>query len=623
MTTHRGGVLWLGVIGALAAWSPAAGTQRDRPPEEIPVICTVDYRDPLPPEWLGKAGIRAVYAYVGLPVRRDPAAGRAVLQDKPKAELEAFLKRYGEAGVKVLLVTNFYTRGPRAADAVDAGGRKIRMACLNREAFGAWMRRAIREMAEAFGQYKGFGGFLFDDGIHVRVDCCHCPTCRRLFKEACGADPPPFEPYAGPDRLEPNDPVLLWDAFHRRAYDRYMRTQAEAARAAGKGLTLLTIPSDSWFYGRHMSRRLARAETSTGADAHLQRIERMQVKRWHIFQSFPCPRVVATGRGLVPYAVGCHLITPSPGIILHHEGPVIDHRGHRHFLGPAEIGRLMRTTIAEGAGGVCFWEDARAIHDYGEAFDAIGAAGADLRKARPVLRERKAFPARVALVYSTTTEIVQQPWRTNTLERWRHLHAFEAMAYALTRRSVQFRILFEEELTDKALAGLDAAILTGVTHLRRPVAERLERAAAAGKLAVLTDPTCLALRGAAVCRFDPLFWYAKQLGGYRQISHLDTQAARIAEKVVRKLDLPALQPMSLAGRSCFVKLFAGRDDSLLAFVVNWQTQRASTAVLESSAAWRLADAVTGKAVGRISARKEAKLDVPPAGWRVLRCRRAK
>ena len=581
--------------------------------EDLPVMLTVDYRDPIPPELLKKAHIEAVYVGVGLPVRDGK------LDEKTRPQLESFLKLYGEHGIKVLLESNFYARPPKGTECTDAHGRTIRMACFNNDDVHAWMRRKIREMAECFGAYPAFGGFLFDDGVQVRCDCCYCEVCRRLFKEKHGVEPPPFEPTKGTGRLEPGDPRLLWDAFHREGYARYLRTQAEAARSVSDKLTLVTIPSDSFHFGRHLNAAVARDATGTTGGARLQRMDRLHVRNWHVFQSFPVPRVVPDGNGQEPWAVGCHLTTPSPCMILHQDGPLIETAGRQQFLSPAEIRRLMHTTIAEGADAIGFWENARAVSHCPEVFDAVGSVVEEVRKLRPTLDARKPFPARVGLLYSTATEIVQQPWQENTSERWRHLHAFEAMAYALTRHSIQFHVVLDSELDD-ALPGLHALILAGVSHLTRPVAERIEKAVASERLFVLTDPTCLPIAGAKECKFDPDAWLSRQRRGYRHTRYLDDQAAEIADKAVSQLRLFSLQPLQVEGGACFARLFAGPEKSLLVFLVNWDARWPSNARLTFREPYALDGLIGGAVPARVAAGHHIDLEVEPAGWRVLRCK---
>lgn len=583
--------------------------------EGYPLCCTVDYRSPIPPEWLKKAGIQTVYISVGMPLKPDPATGRRGLDEKVKPQIEEFLRLYGRAGIKVLVESNFYTRPTEGTQCVDASGRSIAMGCLRNRGFLDAMAKDIRDMAEAFSAYGGFAGFLFDDGVQVRADCCYCETCKRLFKEQSGLAPPPFAPDDGPQRLDPNDPRLLWDAFHQDSYAGYLRTQAQAAGAFSDKLFLATIPADSYFYGRHLSLEVPPSETPLQSGARLQRMDRIQVKNWRLFQSFPFPLVTQDGSGRAHFGTGCHLTTPSPGIIVHTGGPLIESAGRQQFLSPAEIRRMMGTTIAEGADRICFWTSAKIMLSYPDGFDAIGAAAADADKAARLLEERKPFPARIGLIYSTTTEIVQQPWRKNTMERWRHLHAFEAMAYALTRRSLQFRVLLDNDLDEAALSSLNAIILTGVTHLTKPVAEMLERAAQ-GRLKVLTDRSCLPLQGAKVCEFDQDYWFNRQIKGYRQPAGLDHQAAEIRRTVLLELEPSDLQPAVVQSGSVFGKFFLGGNDSLLIFLVNWDTENECAARVEFSTPHAVTDEPSGAGLGN---GKAVEVNLPPAGWRVIRC----
>jgi len=585
---------------------------------EFPLACTTDYKSPIPPDLLKKASIQTVYVYVGFPLKPDPASGRRVLDEKIKPQLDEFFKLYGDNGIKVLLVSGFYTRPPKGTEAVDASGRTMTIACLRNPDFLTAMKKEIQDLAEAFATYPAFAGFLFDDGVHVRVDCCYCDLCKRLFKEKHGIEPPPFEPDTGAACLDPNDPRLLWDAFHREAYANYMRTQAQAARTVSDKLLLVTIPSDSYFYGRQLNSEVERDKTPLGGDARLMRMDRTQVRDWHVFQSFPVPGVVNEGPGLRSYATGCHLTEPSPKMILHSDGPLIETAGRQQFMSPAEIARMMRTTIAEGANRICFWNNARALASYPEGMEAVGAVSADVDKIMKVLDERQALPSRVGLLYSTATEIVQQPWRKNTLERWRHLHAFEAMAYALTRRNVQFRVVFDNELDEAALAGLDALILTGVTHMTRPVAEMLEKRMADGKLRVLADPASLAIKGAKGCNFDPDIWFKNQLKGYRQVRYLDQQAEQISRALLPELGAAQLQPVTLSSDTCFAKISQGEQDSLLVFVVNWDVWNGATARVDFAKPYKVKDEVSGQELG---SEKTLEMKVEPAGWRVIRCAR--
>ena len=47
--------------------------------------------------------------------------------------------------------------------------------------------------------------------------------------------------------------MLLWEACQRESWAIYLRTQGEAVRSVSDDLLMLTIPSDSYFYGRFLA----------------------------------------------------------------------------------------------------------------------------------------------------------------------------------------------------------------------------------------------------------------------------------------------------------------------------------------------------------------------------------
>ena len=589
--------------------------------EQMPMLCVVNYRDPVAPERLKQARIDTVYIGVGVPLAPADDGNAPALDPDVQPSLDEFMALYADHGIRVLIESNFYSRPPKGTECVDAAGRKIRIGCFNNERFLEWTAQTVHGLATAFTRYSAFAGFLFDDGVQVRCDCCYCDVCTRAFRDQYRVAPPEFTPTEGTGRIDENDPRLLWDAFHQDAYSRYLRTQAEAAAAVSPDLDCLTIPSDSFFFGRHLNSTAAHDATPLTAGARLQRIDRYHVRDWRLFQSFPVLRVVPHGSGREPYATGCHLTTPSPCMILQQEGPLFETHGRQQFLSPGEISRLVRTTVAEGADALGFWEDPNVFPHYGPGFQAIGSAAADLERVRPLLRERRPFPARVGLLYSTATEVLQQPWPHNTLERWRHLHAFEACAFALTRASVQFRTMLDSELTDDALADLSVLILAGVTHLTADLAKRLERAVESGGLTVLTDPSSLHLRGGTVVRFDAHLWFRSQLEGYRHQVRLEEQVREIRSYLLPWLDVPGLQPVWAQSDSCFAKLFSAEDGSLLLFVANWDTRNPSAVVVCARGQWRLRGEPQPDDTGPRQPRQRLETVIPAAGWRVLRCTR--
>ena len=176
--------------------------------ERYHAVTLVDLNNPLPANWLQKAGIDYVYASIRLPVDIDED-GCAVIPEEVLERWEHVFELYEGSGIKVLMMGNFYARPLEGTEAVDFFGRRHEMACFRQQAFLDAMRETLAGLARTFGEYDGFGGFAMEDGVHVRVDCCYCDTCRELFREQHGIEPPPFQHHRGTDRVADDDPLLL------------------------------------------------------------------------------------------------------------------------------------------------------------------------------------------------------------------------------------------------------------------------------------------------------------------------------------------------------------------------------------------------------------------------------
>lgn len=599
------GVLWVGGEAAMA----------DR------VFCGVtliDVSNPVPAEWLRKAGINRVYTSAPLSLARAEDGGTRV-PDSVRDAWQQLDAAYGGTDIKVLIMSNYYCRNPQGTDAVDVSGRPVDMACLNNDAFYEWMQGTITDQATAYGEFAVFGGFVFDDGWGTRLDCCYCDVCTRLFKEECGAEPPPFEVTDGTGVVPDNDVRLRWDSFQRRAYKRYVKVQAEAVRSVSADLMMLTIPADSFFYGRLLNANLPREQLPLKHSALIQRIERLQVQRWCLYQSFPLPRLPeAEEDGLQPWAVGAHFTANSPKLVLCTEGPFIQHTARMQMMSPAEIEQMTRITLTEGADAICFWASGAHTAYYPEGYEGMATVYNDVKQIAEILAAREACPAQVGLLYSTTTEVLEQPWRTNLSERWVHLHSFEAAAWSMLRGNVWHRTIMEDELTHESLAGLTVLVLPSVRFLTVGALRLLEETARQG-LQILRVGECLSVAGAREVECDITFWHRCIRSGYRQIANLNRQYAEVEERLLPGIRAAQNGSIHVASPMGVSKLYAVGADLLL-MIANWDLHKPTPAAVCGTDGYAVTDLITGVKV-RQNGSGEVSLDVPAAGWRVLRLSR--
>jgi hypothetical protein len=580
-------------------------------------ITLLDLNNPLPPEWLAKAGIDYVYVSGGIPVENGPD-GRPVIAAKQRDLWERALKLYEGTGVKVLLMSQFYTREAEDTQAVDFFGRAQGMACYRQPGFQQWMREAIVSIAQAFGKYPAFGGFMFDDGVQVRVDCCYCDLCQEQFREQYGIEPPPFEVHEGTGRIADDDALLAWEEFQRESFEIYLRTQSEAVRSVSDDLLMVTIPSDAYYCGRFLNVEVKPEDSRLGAGALLQRIERIHPRHWQMFYTFPMARLPeATERGLQRWAIGCHITAHSARIMSQPEGPYAPIYGRQQYMSPGEISRMARVNITEGANAACYWTGASSLPYYPQAFDALAGVNADVSRVEELLTQRRPLPANVGLVYSTTTEIFEQPWAENTNERWQHLHAFEGLAYSLRRANVPFDVILEDEITPERLGRLDALVLPATRFLTNSAARAIERVIAMEGLQVFTAGECAPLVGAVATDCDPHVFRRWAIRGYRQEERLNRQWAEVRATLLPHL-LPLVKaPVRIHGDSVIGQTHRLEDGTLLTLVTNWDLHESAAAVIEGSGQAR--DALTGEKIGDLAQART--VTVAPAGWRIIRVER--
>lgn len=585
---------------------------------EYHAVTLVDRNDPVPAEWLQKAGIDYVYTGGALSMEEGPD-GKPRVPKSHRAGWEKMEAEYKDAGIKVLIVGQYYTKNPDGTDAVDVSGRDIQMTCLKQDKFYEWMRETIVAQAKAYSEFEAFGGFMFDDGVQTRVDCCYCDTCRGLFKERCGKEPPPFEVHEGTGVVADDDVLLEWEEFQREGFERYLQAQAGAVRSVSDDLLMVTIPSDSFYYGRLLNVNLPREELRKDSGALIQRIERTQVKDWYLYQAFPFSRLPEAGeKGLQFWGVGCHISANSPKLVLCTEGPFLQHLSRMQVMSPGEIEQMTKITVTEGASAICYWQSGGYTAYYPEGYDGMGAAYSDIVKLEQMLEARTPHAAEVGLLYSTTTEVMEQPWRTNLNERWVHLHSFEGTGFALMRGNVAYRIVMEDELADGALEGLKALVLPNVRFLSAGAQEAIEKAAAGG-LKVYAAGECVGVAGAETVDYDVTYWHRRIQAGYRQIKYLNTHYAQ-AEKELLPLVRQQIEPaVTVSSRMGISRLYDVGDEMVL-MIANWDLHRATRATLTSASSYTAVDALSGEELGDLGGADELTLKVPAGGWRILRLR---
>ncbi len=579
-------------------------------------VTLLDLDNPLPPAWLERAGVDLVYT--AAPPVEDGPDGVPVIAESHRERWEHVLGLYDDTGTRLMVMGNFYVDPPEDQQAVDAFGRKHPMACFRNADFRAEMTRRIVALTEVLSEYPPFAGFVFDDGPHVRVDCCYCPECRAQFEEQYDASPPAFEPRRPGRHVRDDDPILLWEQFQQESWQIYLRTQSEAVRSVSDDPLMLIIPSDSYFYGRFLNVEVEREHTRLGHRGRLQRIERIQPRHWTIFQSFPLARLPeADETGLQPAAVGAHITADSPKMLMQCEGPYAPTYDRTQYMSPAEIERMARLTITEGANSICYWTPAAPLPHYPAALDALAEVYRDVEKIEEMLTQRRPVEASVGVLYSTTTETMEQPWERETSERWRHLHAYEGLLYSMSRCNLPFETVMETDLSREMLRRFDALVLPEVRWLSDSALGAIEDAIGRDALRAVAAGECMTVRGMTGTSYDALIWHDAARRGYRQEQYADEQWHEFRTNLSHHL-LPLIDgPVCVYCERTVGRVYDLEDGDRMLIVTSWDLNDLCEFALEGEGL--ATDMLSGRELGTID--EIGRLTVPPAGWRVLRISR--
>jgi len=290
-----------------------------------------------------------------------------------------------------------------------------------------------------------------------------------------------------------------------------------------------------------------------------------------------------------------------------------DRYGRTQYLSRAEAERMTRVTVTEGAQSLCFWTPAQQLHLHPAAFEGIAAAHRDIAQIEHLLMSRRRLPASVGLLYSTTTEVFEQPWRINTSERWQHLHAFEGTAYSLLRANFPFEVVMEDDLSPERLSQLDALVLPAVRFLTESAARAIEVAVAEDGLRAVTTGPRLPLKGAIEAPCDPFIWHRWAREGYRQQEHLNEQWSEIRLQLLPLLRPAVRTPVQVLSERVISGLYRITGGGLLVMIANWELHQPAEVTVEGRG--HVTDALSGEALGNLH--DGVTLTVAPAGWRVL------
>ncbi|MDD5597841.1 MAG: hypothetical protein PHV82_07845, partial [Victivallaceae bacterium] len=218
---------------------------------------------------------------------------------------------------------------------------------------------------------------------------------------------------------------------------------------------------------------------------------------------------------------------------------------------------------------------------------------------------------KVAVLYSTTTRIFADLWKNNPLERYKHLHECDALAYYLLKKGIPFKILLENELSPQELKKFPVIFSAGFDYVSADKAKLLEEYVKnGGKL--ITDRKSQVNIGLKA-DFDAESWYRAVTDGNQRASDMEFQAG-LLDTVLRKYleNIPA--PCSTSCRHINLNYLTDGKDLYL-FAVNNDLDAPVSTELYFNRKYDISDVLAKKEVKNID---RMLVSIEPAELKVIK-----
>jgi hypothetical protein len=290
-------------------------------------------------------------------------------------------------------------------------------------------------------------------------------------------------------------------------------------------------------------------------------------------------------------------------------------KGKQETISPAAFKRFILQTFSEGGRGVVYFPG-RSI----SPAHAVEAEDAYRNFIKPICRNVPQLckhPGKVAVFYSTTTRAFADIWRKNPIERYRHLHECDALAYYLFRKNIPFEVILENEIeTVDDLKKFHLIISAGLNYLSSEKASLLKGYINNGGSFIIDKSSSVQL-GKKV-GFDADNWYKMVEKGCQRASDMEYQAG-ILEPALSKFIDKKWAICRTSSRKLNVNYLSDGKDIYL-FIVNDDLDAPVDATLHFNGRYKVFDVLKKET---LNATDKLNVSLPPAQLKALRLDNAK
>jgi len=563
-------------------------------------------------EQLKEMGTDAVWFNSGLPVKIDASGAASWASEEARRKVEATLAYFEGSGISVIPLTNTFYENTAGSGQVSRFSDKPKYRCFSADT--TELQTRLRFFVRELSRFKSFSGICMDDESGNPAGGCICDRCRKLFLDKYHMDIPgdaDFRHVAGavvPD----SHPILLWTQFQQEQIKNYYTGLLAAVRQESATLPLYNIPAAAYYSGKQLTIPDCTPRAFNGKGRYVT-LDACHIRDYQMYVQFYFAEITPSGWKEKVADGLCIAMTPGgvpnfPNVPVYDTYPAVPDSKAKVISVPA-FRRFILQTFSEGAKGIVYYPWNSLTPEHKKA--AMEAFAQSIKPICDQVGDLHRPKGKVAVYYSDTTRALADVWRDNPIERYKHLHQCDALAYYLLRKGIPFEMVMEDEITrPEDLQRFEVVISAGIDHLKQSSAGLLAAYTKKGGRLILDKGSAVNIPGMQKLNLDAGSWYAAVVDGSQRPSDLEYQAGLLDSVLSGQLN--GLSLCRSSSRSLNVNyLTDGRYIYL--FIVNDDPDAAIQSELLLDRSYRVFDVLNGQDLGVTD-----RLRVAVDGLRVLK-----
>jgi len=572
---------------------------------EFKIVVSGDVKSPSV-EDCRKMGVSMLWFYSNLPLKFKENG-----EPENSADFNLLFERFKNADITLIpLLNTFYQRNPEKSQ-LSRFSDKPCYRCFSCDNADIIARTLL--LAKWLGHFKNFGGLCLDDEPGVLPGGCICENCTKLFQRKYGLNPPRDNAYLNqPQGIVPeNNQVLLWTKFQNDECAKYYASITAAIKKESPGLQVLTIPAAAYYSGKQLSIPSCQANDFFKAQRMVS-LDACHIRDFQLYVQFYINEVTALG-WKNKIADGLCLYMANSGLVNFSNIPIYDKFKPQikpDVISVSAFKRFILQTFSEGARGIVYFPGNSLTPAHVEA-----AADVYKKFIVPICADTpklQKVEGKVAVLYSTTTRVFADLWKNNPLERYKHLHECDALAYYLFRKNIPFEMLLEDELSSSAdLKKFPVIFSAGLDYLSADKAKIMEEYVKDGGKLIIDRKSHINLEQKV--DFDAESWFRNIANGNQRASDMEFQAGlldNVLSKYLEEISAPCIT-------SCrHINLnYLTDGKNLYVFIVNDDLNASISATLRFDRKYDVVDILTKKEFKNVGVMQ---VQIEPAELKVIK-----